>query len=344
MATATKVGPAVSAGPTPAGATKKKLSNSARKRLEIGIFTGPALIFYVTLVILPIALAAVYSVFRWDGLGPLLDTTCTDAYAANGSQGPNYCNRFVGFENYERALTDPTFLGAIGHNFFIVGLSLLIQGPLAIGLALLLNRRMRGRTVLRLLIFIPYVLSEVVAGLAWKLLLSPNAGFDSFLSVFGWSGDKPNWLADPDLVMWTMFAILTWKYVGFAVLLMLAGLQGVPEELSEAAQIDGASWWQTQRHITIPLLGPTIRIWAFLSIIGALQLFDMVWVTTHGGPNFASATMATYLVEIGSSRQQIGYGTAVAVILFVISLVIALLYQRFALNRDLEGSTPGKSK
>lgn len=344
MATATQVGPAHTAGPTPAGATKKKLTNAVRKRLEIGFFAGPALLFYISLVILPIVLAAVYSVFRWDGLGPLFDPACLDAYAANGSQGPNFCNRFVGLDNYTRALTDPVFLSAIGHNFFIVGMSLLVQGPLAIGLALLLNRKMRGRAVLRLLIFIPYVLSEVVAGLAWKLLLLPNAGFDTFLEFLGWHGDKPNWLSEPDLVMWTMFLILTWKYVGFAVILMLAGLQGVPEELSEAAQIDGANWWQTQRHITLPLLGPTIRIWAFLSIIGSLQLFDMVWVTTKGGPNFASATMATYLVEIGSSRQQIGFGTAVAVILFVISLVIALVYQRFALNRDLEGATTGKGR
>jgi len=344
METATQVGPAHTAGPTPAGVTKKKLSNSTRKRLEIGFFAAPALLFYVSLVIFPIILAAVYSVFRWDGLGPLFDPACTDAYAANGSQGPNYCNRFVGIDNYVRALSDPVFVNAIGHNFFILGMSLLIQGPLAIGLALLLNRKMRGRALLRLLIFIPYVLSEVVAGLAWKLLLLPNAGFDTFLEFLGWHGDKPNWLSEPDLVMWTMFLILTWKYVGFAVILMLAGLQGVPEELSEAAQIDGATWWQTQRHITLPLLGPTIRIWAFLSIIGSLQLFDMVWVTTKGGPNFASATMATYLVEIGSSRQQIGFGTAVAVILFVISLVIALVYQRFALNRDLEGATTGKGR
>lgn len=320
------------------------MSNLLRKRLEIGLFAGPALLFYVTLVIFPIILAAVYSVFRWDGLGPLVDPACSDAYAANGSLGPNFCNRFVGFENYARALSDPVFTSAIGHNFFILGLSLLIQGPLAIGLALLLNRKMRGRALLRLLIFIPYVLSEVVAGLAWKLLLLPNAGFDTFLDALGWKGDKPNWLAEPEIVMWTMFLILTWKYVGFAVILMLAGLQGVPEELGEAAQIDGASWWQTQRYITLPLLGPTIRIWAFLSIIGSLQLFDMVWVTTKGGPNFSSATMATYLVEIGSSRQQIGFGTAVAVILFVISLVIALVYQRFALNRDLEGATTGKGR
>ena len=132
--------------------------------------------------------------------------------------------------------------------------------------------------------------------------------------------------------------MLTWKYLGFAIILMLAGLQGVPEELGEAAAIDGASWWQIQRHITLPLLGPTIRIWAFLSVIGSLQLFDMVRILTNGGPVNATATMATYMVDYGNGRGQVGYGSAVAVILFVISLVIALLYQRFVLRRDLSGA------
>ncbi len=127
------------------------------------------------------------------------------------------------------------------------------------------------------------------------------------------------WLADPDIALWTMFGILTWKYLGFAILLMLAGLQGVPDELSEAASIDGASWWQMQRYITLPLLAPTIRIWAFLSIIGSLQLFDMVWVTTRGGPVGATSTMATYMIQYGQGQP--GYGSAIAVILFLISLV-----------------------
>src|SRR6187431_2288403 len=116
-ATTEKVGPAVTAGPTPAGATRKK-SRDVRKRVEIALFAGPALIFYITLVLLPIALAAFYSVFRWDGIGPLVDPACIEAYEANGSQGPYLCNRFVGFDNYVRALTDPVFIGSIGHNLF----------------------------------------------------------------------------------------------------------------------------------------------------------------------------------------------------------------------------------
>jgi len=316
-------GPALSAGPAPAPRPRSR-SSSVRKRVEITLLVLPALVLFLGFVILPVLLAAVYSfynlpqAFQWDDLADP--------------------ERFVGFENYARALTDPTFIKSIGNNFFILALSLLIQGPLAIAIALLLNRKLRGRGALRLLIFVPYVLAEVIAGLSWKLLLQPQGGVNAMLEAVGLGALQQNWLADPSIALWTMFAILTWKYVGFAILLMLAGLQGVPEELAEAAAIDGASWWQIQQHITIPLLGPTIRIWAFLSIIGALQLFDMVWVTTRGGPLNATSTMATYMVEKGQFGGQPGFGSAVAVILFFISLVVALVYQRFALRRDLAGA------
>jgi raffinose/stachyose/melibiose transport system permease protein len=313
MTSITQAGPAVSAGPAAPPTRPRARRRDSRKWLEIALFAGPALIVFVGFVILPVVLAAVYSFFNWNGLGPL--------------------ERFIGFDNYARALSDPLFLKSIGNNFTIVGLSLLIQGPLAIIVALLLNRRMRGRTIIRAAIFVPYVLAEVIAGLSWKLLLSPRGGVNAFLESIGLGDLAQPWLAQPDTALWVMFGILTWKYLGFAILLMLAGLQGVPEELSEAAAIDGASWWKIQWHITIPLLGPTIRIWAFLSIIGSIQLFDMVWVTTKGGPVGATSTMATYMIQYGQGNP--GYGSAVAVILFLISLVIAVLYQRHAMRRDL---------
>ncbi len=287
-----------------------------RKWLEIGIFAGPALVVFLTFVILPVALAAVYSLYNWNGLTPL--------------------ERFIGLDNYVRALSDPLFLTAIGNNFTILIASLLVQGPLAIAIALLLNRRLRGRAFIRAAIFVPYVLAEVIAGLSWKLLLSPRGGVNALLEAVGLGHLAQPWLANPDIALWVMFAILTWKYIGFAILLMLAGLQGVPEELHEAAAIDGAGWWRTQWSITLPLLGPTIRIWAFLSIIGSLQLFDMVWVTTRGGPVGATNTMAVYMLQNGQGAP--GYGSAIAVILFVISLIVALLYQRIAMRRDLAGA------
>lgn len=291
-------------------------AGSGRKRVEIALFAGPALVVFVTFVILPVVLAAVYSFYNWNGMGPL--------------------ERFIGLDNYTRALSDPNFLHAIGNNFFILGASILIQGPLAIGIALLLSRKMRGRAIFRAMIFVPYVLAEVIAGLAWKLLLSPRGGVNALLQVVGLGDLAQPWLANPDIALWVMFWILTWKYLGLAILLMLAGLQGVPDELREAAAIDGAGWWKTQWHITIPLLGPTIRIWVFLSMIGSLQLFDMVWVTTKGGPVGTTNMMAVYMLQNGQGAP--GYGSAIAVILFLISLLVALGYQRFIMRRDMAGA------
>lgn len=314
--TATPELAAAAAPPRPRG------RGDTRRRLEIALFTGPALVVFLGFVILPVVLAAVYSLYNWNGLGPL--------------------ERFIGIDNYVRALTDPVFLRAIGNNFTIVVLSILIQGPLAIGVALLLNRRLRGRTIFRALIFVPYVLAEVIAGLSWKLLLSPRGGVNAALESIGLGELAQPWLANPEIALGVMFVIITWKYLGFAILLMLAGLQGVPQELQEAAAIDGASWWQTQWRITLPLLGPTIRIWIFLSMIGSLQLFDMVWVTTKGGPVGATNTMAVYMLQNGQSAP--GYGSAVAVILFVISLAVALAFQRTAMRRDLAGALTGKGR
>lgn len=318
-------GPAVYAGPGPAPAPRRIRGREGRKRLEILILIAPALVLFLGFVILPVILAAVYSfynlpaAFQWDDLADP--------------------ERFVGLDNYVRALTTPEFLRAIGNNFFILVMSLLVQGPIAIGIALLLNRPLRGRGALRLLIFVPYVLAEVIAGLSWKLLLQPNGAVNAILEAVGLGALTRNWLADPGIALWTIFFILTWKYIGFAILLFLAGLQGVPDELAEAAQLDGASWWQIQRYITIPLLAPTIRIWAFLSIIGSLQVFDMVWVTVAPTVRgMATETMATYMVQQGQFAGQPGYGSAIAVILFLISLVVALVYQRFALHRDLRGA------
>jgi raffinose/stachyose/melibiose transport system permease protein len=140
--------------------------------------------------------------------------------------------------------------------------------------------------------------------------------------------------------MLTMFFVISWKYFGFHMVILLAGLQQIPHELNEAAAIDGATAWQRFRYVTLPLLGPALRVSIFLSIIGALQLFDLVWVTTKGGPIGASSTMATYLYE-QFRRSQFGYASAVSVIIFGLSLVVALLYQRFAMRRDLQGATTG---
>ena len=212
-----------------------------------------------------------------------------------------------------------------------------------LGVALLLNRKLKGQAFFRTIIFVPYVLSEVIAGVTWALILQPDGLMDSVMRSLGLGEYVQLWLADENIVLWTLLMVITWKYVGFAIILFVAGLQGVPEELHEAAQIDGASWWKVQRHITIPLLGPTIRIWAFLSIIGALQLFDLVYIIwgQYVASTAGTSTMATYMVVNGRNAASYGYGNAVAVVLFLISLTIALVYQRFVLRRDTEGALTG---
>ncbi|XVU22933.1 carbohydrate ABC transporter permease [Actinoplanes sp. CA-054009] len=290
------------------------------QRLEIAALSGPAILMFTGFVIFPVLMAAYYGFYRWKGFGPPTD--------------------FVGLDNYVTILQDKAFHEALWHNGQIVVLSLVLQGPIALGLALLLNQRMRGQSVVRVLIFVPYVIAEVIAGTAWALLLQTNGAVNDVLRSVGLDGLAADWLADPGLAIWTLMLILTWKYVGFAVILFLAGMQNIPGELAEAAAVDGATYWQVQRHITLPLLGPTLRIWAFLSIIGALQLFDLVYIIwgQYVASTAGTSTMATYMVVEGRNAANYGYGNAVAVVIFVISMLVALVYQRFVLRRDTEGA------
>jgi raffinose/stachyose/melibiose transport system permease protein len=313
------------AGPGPGRGSVTRAARTRRMWYEIVGLTTPAVVVYVIFVLVPIGFALYYSLYRWRGIGPPTE--------------------FVGLRNYKLAFTDPIFIDALKNNLMVVVGSLLVQGPIALAVALLLNRRFRGRAVFRLLAFVPYVLAEVTVGVAWKLLLIRDGTVDTVLRGLGLGGQIQAWLADQSVVMWTLLFILTWKYVGFAIILFLAGLSNVPEELSEAAAIDGASWWQVQRHVTIPLLGPTIRIWIFLSMIGSLQVFDVIWVVSVPSMRSlgASNTMATYMVDNGFFSRLWGYGNSIAVILFVISFVVALLFQRLFLRRDIEGAlTTGK--
>jgi raffinose/stachyose/melibiose transport system permease protein len=293
-------------------------SRRSRKWLMIGLFLVPALVLYLVFVLLPIVQAAQYSLFKWNGLTPLTD--------------------FIGLKNYQVALSNSTFMTSVGNNLLIVVLSLVLQIPFSLALAVMLNRRFPGRAVFRLLFFLPYVLSEAITGIVFSLMLQPGSLVDGALGSVGLGGVIQDWLGDSTIVMFTLFVIISWKYFGFHMIILLAGLQGIPRELEEAAMIDGASRRQAFRYVTLPLIGPTLRVSIFLSMIGALQLFDMVWVMTAGGPLNASSTMAIAMFKAGFKNTQMGYGSALAVILFLFGLVVALAYQRFVLRRDVDGA------
>lgn len=312
-------------------ATQNVRRDKIRKATEIAFFVGPALALFLVFVVFPVASAARYSFYQWNGVEQFSDAT------------------FIGFENYARALFGGTnadtvdafqtaysepFWNALGNNFTIIFLSMAIQLPLALIIALTLNRKFPGRTAVRVIIFAPYVLSEVIAGVMWMIIFDPNGIATQWTQAIGLEPPPGGWLEDNTWGFWTVFFIITWKFVGLAIILFLAGLSGVPKDLQEAASIDGASWWQVQRRINIPLIGPTIRIWAFLSIIGSIQLFDMVWVLNKGGTQNQYSTIASYMMQVGFFRNDWGYGSAIAVIMFLISFVIALFYMATILRRD----------
>jgi raffinose/stachyose/melibiose transport system permease protein len=319
----TRAIPTRSSGPAEPATRPGRPPRRPGRWLAIVLFILPALVLFLLLVVAPILVAGYTSVFKWNGLGGIP----TD---------------FIGLDNFTKMLKDKVFLGDLWHGLILIILSLVIQLPLALGVALLLNQKLRGRAVFRLLFFAPYVLSEVIAAVLFNLLLNANVGLAAkILGAFGKASWATALLSDPKVVLYTLFFVITWKYFGFHMVLYLAGRQNIPNELTESAMIDGASPWQTFRYVTLPLLGPTIRISVFLSVIGAIQLFDMVWVFTKGGPIHASETMAVTMFDYGFRRAQVGYATAISVAMFIISFIFAIFYQRFVMRRDTEGAITG---
>ncbi|GAA3487819.1 MULTISPECIES: carbohydrate ABC transporter permease [Streptomyces] len=312
-------GQALAEQPDTDGPTRRPFARRLRDWLTPVLFTVPGLVLFGLFVLVPILYAGYVSFFNWGGFGAPSD--------------------FTGIDNYTRLLGDPVFLGDLWRGLLLVLLSVGIQLPFALAMAVLLNQKLRGRAFYRMLFFAPYVLSEVITGVLFSMIFAPDAGLaDKVLGAIGLDELGGLWFADQDNVLATVFLVMMWKYFGFHMMLYLAGLQGVPAALHEAARLDGAGPWQRFRHITLPLLGPTIRMSVFLSVIGAIQLFDLVWVVTQGGPDHHSETMAVTLFQFGFKRTQIGYAGAISIAMFLISLVFALAYQRFVLRRDTEGA------
>ena len=277
------------------------------------LFLPPALLLFTLLVALPMAEAGWYSFFRWNGYGTPID--------------------FVGLRNFRLLLDNADFRTALLNNGLIIAVSLLVQLPLALGLAVLLADRARGTHAYRLIFFLPYVLAEIAAGLIWRFVYDGDYGL--LVKVWGWFGAAaPQVLAEPDLAMHAILVVVVWKYFGFHMVLYIAGLQQIDRTLYEAARIDGASSWQTFTRVTLPLLGPTIRLSVFFAILGSLQFFDLIMPLTKGGPSNSTQTMVTYLYNFGVTRMQIGFGSAVGVVLFVICVGFAFGYKRMLMCDD----------
>src|ERR1700690_1537583 len=297
-------------------------SRSPRKiqdNLTIALFLAPAFALFLVFLVYPIFRSFYYSLFNWNGLGPAVD--------------------FVGLNNFRQILTDTIFLQAVGNGILIVVLSLAIQFRFLVALSIMVGRDLPGRAFFRTIFFMPYVLSEVITAIIWMGLFSPDSsqGLINALLVLIPGVQPQTFLSDPNQVMACVFVVLTWKYFGLHMLLYMAGLQSIPREIEEAALIDGANTWQMIRNITIPLLSGTIRTTIYLSVLGSLTQFNLIWIMTKGGPVNASEVMATYMYRFGFVRFQLGYGSPVALVMLLICLAFSIAYLRLGGPPDYLG-------
>ena len=300
-----------STGPKPA---VRRKSAAVRGRLPVLlIFLPPALLLFTIFVILPMGEAAWYSLYKWSGYGVPTD--------------------FVGLRNFQVLFKNAAFLTALKNNALIIVVSIIIQIPLAIWLSTMLANRIAGVVLFRLIFFLPYVLAEVAAGLIWRFVYDGDYGlFASLAHLFGVA--TPYVLADKDLAMYAVLAVIVWKYFGFHMMLFIAGLQSLDKSILEAAEIDGATGWQKFRYVTLPLLASTLRLSVFFAVVGSLQLFDLIMPLTGGGPFNSTQTMVTFLYNFGVTRMQVGLGSAVGVVLFVICVTLAFGYKRIFMRND----------
>ncbi len=274
--------------------------------LTAGLFLLPALVVLGVFVIYPIVAAGQISLTSWNGFDPVKE--------------------FIGFDNYVRLAQDPEFWNSLLVTcVYAVGVCLL---SVATGLvvALLLDAPIRGRGIYRGIYFLPAVTSSVAAAIVWKYMLDPAGFVNGLLAQVGIAG--PDWLQDRWLALGALTALTVWKNLGFNAVLYLTALQALPQGVFEAAQIDGAGWWQRLRHITLPLLAPMTFFVVVQALITSFQAFDLVYVLTGGGPQGGTEVLGMLMYREAFRLGDFGYGTAIAFVTLALVLGVTLVQWR----------------
>jgi multiple sugar transport system permease protein len=275
--------------------------------LSAYLFLAPNAIGFLVFSAIPVLAALVLAFYDWD---LLLGT------------------EFVGLENFRRLLFEDTnFHAAFLNTFYFVAVSVPLSAGLGLAVALLCNQALRGITVYRAVFLLPYVTITVAVALVWRWLYHPDLGLiNTLLGLVGIDG--PAWLVSTRWAMPAIIFLSVWKSFGYNMVLFLAGLQAIPEQLYEAATIDGANAWQRFRHITVPMLSPTTFFVVIISIIGSFQVFDQALVMTGGGPGVATTTLVLFIYQVGFQSFQMGYAAAAAWLLFVVVMVFTVIQFR----------------
>lgn len=300
--------PAVeAAGPADAVDLLKTARPNRNRGRKIGSvpwwFVIPGLAFYLFVVLWPSAQGALFAFTDWDGLSAE--------------------KNFVGMDQFARLLKDPAAVGAVVHTLLIALAVTVIQNLVGLLLALGVHTKIKSRNVLRVALFTPAVITPVATAFLWKYMMTPDGAINEFLSFIGLPWLRQDWLGNPDIALWSIVATVVWQFAGYSMVIFLAGLQGVPEELLEASRLDGAGAIRRFWSVVRPELAPAITINLMLSIIGGLKLFDQVWVMTGGGPGTSTDTMSTLIYKNAFQFGDFAYGIAMALVLTVFVAILS---------------------
>jgi multiple sugar transport system permease protein len=291
------------AGTPAAGRRRGWWTTRRRDQLTGYLFIAPQLIGTVVFVLVPLGLVFWYSLHEWNVLADTFE--------------------FVGGDNYQKLLDDPNLPSVLRSTaYFSVGL-VVLNMALALGLAVLLNQKLRGTTFFRVLFFSPVVVSLVAWTVVWSFMLQDNGGINGMLDTIGVDG--PNWLRSEGAAMASVIVVQVFKNLGLNMVLFLAALQGVPQELYEASTVDGANRWTQFRRITVPLISPTILLTSIVTVVGSLQVFAQIAVLTQGGPGTSTTVLVYYLYQQAFQFHAFGYGSTLSVLLFLIVLALTVV-------------------
>jgi raffinose/stachyose/melibiose transport system permease protein len=274
-------------------------------KFVIALYVLPALILILALIYIPIVFTGYYGLMNWDGIGQM---------------------KFVGLANYIELIHDPIFWSSTWHSL-LLGLFSTVSLVGYLILSLILASKIKGANILRKIYLIPMLLSSVAIAQLWAKIFDPTNGMlNKLLADFGVK-NLPVWLADSHIVLYALFIPIIWQYAGFYIIIFYAALKNIPEELIEAAKIDGATPIQIAYKIKVPLISGVIKVMVILAIVGSLKYFDLIYVLTNGGPNHASEVMASYMYSEAFTKFHFGYGSAIGFGLLVICLVMTWLIQ-----------------
>jgi ABC-type sugar transport system permease subunit len=235
--------------------------------------------------------------------------------------------KFIGLENYVKLFQDPTFYRALLNTFYYLAGVMLIQIPIALGLAIFLNQGIKGTPFIRTAIFAPLVASEAVIVLIWNMMFYPSSGvINVLINTIGIP--MQGFLTDPNQAKLVIILMLVWKDVGFSMILLLAGLQGIPSEFYESAAIDGAGKWASFRFVTIPLLKRSLIIATFMATISSFRIFTPILIMTQGGPQDSTINVIYYMYEQAFQFQKLGFASAIAVIMMVLLAIVTFIQSR----------------